>query len=790
MFASSMRLSRLSVSVSGAMLVLGATPGVANSASCVPTLSCVTEPLSNQRISNTHLIIIGTGGVLSDSTVNNGRIHLYDSGRSTGIRVEDRGLLQLFDNGVAQDSIVQNNGLMEIRESAKALRTTVEGGASLQLFDAALAENSTVKSKGQMDVQGTAKAIRSTVEADGQLVFHDMAVAEDSIVQNSGRLGVLNSAIALRTNVDGGNMQVEDTAVARDTRLNGGALWVKGSATAEDTHVNNGRMTVYESGQATRTTVNGGGVLSVRDNAQTHDTIVYQYGLIDSVAGTHVHRTTVSAGGTMVLGDGAAAIETTIHQGGELHLKGDAALSGNNQFDGVVRFAPPLDSFHTLTIDGPLSGNGSFLMNTDLTSRQGDLLKVLGSVSNSHTLVVADSGNAPADAQQGLMLVDGNGGDGDFKLHGQTVDAGAYRYELRQQGDDWYLANLNMPNVPNMPEVPDAPDAPDAPGTPATPATPNDIPKQKPTVPEAQTLSKGANAAVASHAASAALISAQMNATTAHFGELRSGKDKGGVWTRTYGVEQHVDTGTSRAFKQQINGLEIGADQALPLDYGTLYLGGLIGQGRADQDFGEASKGKIDSTTLGGYASYQDHSGLYVDGALKYSYLDNNINITSNLGDKVKASYRNHAVSADVQLGKHIELGQGWFAEPQAGLQLAHISGASYTAANGLSVEQDSMLSVQSRVGGTLGRDLQMPEGLALKPFAKATWVTEHAGDSLVKVSNAKLDSRLPGSRAEMAGGVMVTVADKHNVFAEAGYVKGNTIEQPWAATVGYRYNW
>jgi outer membrane autotransporter protein len=41
-----------------------------------------------------------------------------------------------------------------------------------------------------------------------------------------------------------------------------------------------------------------------------------------------------------------------------------------------------------------------------------------------------------------------------------------------------------------------------------------------------------------------------------------------------------------------------------------------------------------------------------------------------------------------------------------------------------------------------------------------------------------------------MAGGVMVKAADKHNVFAEAGYTKGNNIKQPWAATMGYRYNW
>jgi outer membrane autotransporter protein len=100
------------------------------------------------------------------------------------------------------------------------------------------------------------------------------------------------------------------------------------------------------------------------------------------------------------------------------------------------------------------------------------------------------------------------------------------------------------------------------------------------------------------------------------------------------------------------------------------------------------------------------------------------------------------------------------------------------------------MVSLQSRVGGAFGRNLQPGNGVAVKPYVKAAWITEHAGDSTVNVNGAKLDSRLPSSRAEVAGGVTVTAVEKHNFFAEAGYTKGNDIEQPWALTVGYRYNW
>ncbi|MNX48446.1 Pertactin autotransporter precursor [compost metagenome] len=711
MFALGVRFSR--ISMSGALLILGVTPGLAKADSC-DMITCLSSPLANVLVDDGSMLNVGTGGVLKDSAVTWGSINIRDSGQSIG--------------------------------------TTIQGSGS-QL---------------------------------GWLVVSDTGSADDSVV-NGGQMVVQDSATALSTTLNDGYLDVVHNAVVSDTRLNGGAMFLYMDGTAKNTAINNSQMNVYQRGYAQLTTVNSGGVLSVSDSASAIDTVVNQGGRMDSVAGTHVHFTTVNQGGLMVLGDRADASDTTINPGGVLQLKGDAILGGTNRVDGQVAFADPaISDFHTLMIKGPLSGNGQFLMNTDLASMSGDRLNVLGPISGSYTLVVADSGKAPSGTQQRLMLVDGNGGSGGFSLYGQTVDAGAYRYQLQQQGDDWYLTNLADVDRPDGEQDPQQPAKPVFPADPAEP----DTPAQPLRRPQAETLSKGANAAVASHAASAALISAQMNATTGHFGELRSGKDRGGLWTRGYGTEQHLDTGASRAFQQQVNGMEIGADKALPFVDGTLYVGGLIGQGRGRQDFGVASKGTIDSVTLGGYASYLDRSGLYVDGALKYSRLDNDIDITSNLGTPVKAHYKNHAVSADVQVGKHIDLGQDFFVEPQAGLQVARISEGSYTASNGLDVQQDSMISVQTRVGGLFGRDLALGNGLAVKPYAKATWITEHAGDSHVKVSGVKLDSQLPGSRAEVGGGVSVTAAQKHSFFAEVGFTKGSDMEQPWAATMGYRYSW
>lgn len=82
-------------------------------------------------------------------------------------------------------------------------------------------------------------------------------------------------------------------------------------------------------------------------------------------------------------------------------------------------------------------------MNTDIANQRDDLLIVQGAgmASGDHTLIVGDSGNEPTTSDGRLLLVDTNGGSAKFALYGGHVDAGAFRYTLRQQGDDWVLAS-------------------------------------------------------------------------------------------------------------------------------------------------------------------------------------------------------------------------------------------------------------------------------------------------------------------------------------------------------------
>ncbi|AZP69640.1 autotransporter outer membrane beta-barrel domain-containing protein [Pseudomonas poae] len=301
---------------------------------------------------------------------------------------------------------------------------------------------------------------------------------------------------------------------------------------------------------------------------------------------------------------------------------------------------------------------------------------------------------------------------------------------------------------------------------------------------------RGANAAIAAQTASATLWSAQMNALVKRLGELRMGKDEGGVWTRAISKRFDVSEHSSRAYTQDISGVEVGADKAFAVNAGKVYVGAMVGAARSDQDFGEGASGTTDSKMFGVYATYLNDNGIYVDSVLKYSRFDNDIKMPTNLGQSVKGSYTTNGVGADIEVGKHIKLGDGWFVEPQLELTATRTQGANYTASNGLKVNADDMDSLQSRVGSLFGRSLALSNGMKAQPYVKASYITEHAGSTKVSVNGNKLDAELPGNRVELGFGGVLQVSEKSKISLDAEYAKGNSIEQPWGVNLGYRYLW
>lgn len=488
-------------------------------------------------------------------------------------------------------------------------------------------------------------------------------------------------------------------------------------------------------------------------------------------------------------------------------------MTGNSnvgQLDtqGTVAFQPG-NGYKTLTVEGDLDGSGTFAMNTDIAERQGDQLVVQGTARGAHQLAIEDSGKQPAHLDA-LKIVDTNGGSASFDLKGGHVDAGAYRYNLTQSADDWYLAYHDLvptdpvvptepgePSDPTRPVDPVDPLDPTEPGEPADPTGPDDrvapIPPVTPALPEPrpQDLSKGANAALGMQSATSLLFNAEMDSLNQRLGDIRGEKGEGGVWVRGLGKRFEVDSGKSREFDQDIQGVQVGADKAIPLASGKLHVGGMVGASKADMDFGEGAKGEVDATSVGAYGTYLREDGWYVDGVAKLQNFDADVKMPNNLGRSVKGDYSGKGVGISVEAGKHIKLENDWFVEPQAQLSASRVDGPDYTSSDGMKVDGEAMDSLQGRIGARFGKFIPLDQGRSLQPFVKINQIHEFKGNADVKVNDVvKLDNALPGSRTEIGVGAQLNLGEKHKVYVEAEAAKGDEVEQPVGVNIGYRYDW
>ncbi|ANH97589.1 hypothetical protein A8L59_09285 [Pseudomonas koreensis] len=705
---------------------------------------------------------VNSGAVVYDESVGTGLQSIGANGTAYRTTVSGSGQQSVFLNGVSYDTLVE--GATQNIASGVSHGTVVNNGGTQLVGTNGIANDTVLNASQQTVTRSTAN--RTVINAGSVQTLDVMAIANDTQVGNNGVQNLINLAVANGSVIEAGGEQT----------LRQGLL---GGAVANDTQVQGGTQSVYDTGTANRSTVSNGGQINLYRGAQANSVVA-------------------EAGGTVnVMDNGVKTVDSLTLNGGRL------------------AFVPSTDgSFKTFTVNA-LSGSGSIVMNTDIASQHDDLLVVQGAglASGDHTLIVGDSGREPTSADGRLLLVDTNGGSAKFGLYGGHVDAGAFRYTLQQQGNDWVLASAGSipvdpvtpvdpgkpvdPVTPVDPGKPVDPVTPVDPGKPVDPVTPVDpvkpvdpVTPPRPVDPGPEHLSKGSNAAIAAHTAGAGLWSAQMNALVKRLGELRMGQDDGGIWTRAIGKRLDVSEHSSRAYRQDISGLELGADKAFALDSGKVYVGGMLGTARSDMDFGEGASGAIDSRMFGIYATYLNDNGIYVDSVLKYSRFDNDIKTPSNLGESVKASYNTNGIGADIEVGKRIALKDGWFVEPQVEITATRVQGASYTASNGLRVKSDDLDSLQSRVGSLFGRSLELSNGMKAQPYVKASYVTEHAGGSKVRVNGNAFDAELPGNRIELGFGGVLQVSEKSKISLDAEYAKGNDIEQPFGVTLGYRYLW
>lgn len=453
-------------------------------------------------------------------------------------------------------------------------------------------------------------------------------------------------------------------------------------------------------------------------------------------------------------------------------MTGDSTLSKLENTDSEVIFEQ--GGFHTLTLKA-LSGNGKFNLRTDLANQQSDQIVVEGNDEGNHGLIIRDSGNEPKAANGKVTLVKTYGqGTALFRLQDREyVDAGAYRYRLRKEGNNWVLSNQAAERSDGTSTTPStnintstgsntSTGATGTTSTMANPATPN----------HQQMLSEKTNALVSLRQAQLVHMEQELAGIHQRLGELK-GKDNQ-VWVRNlnsrskFSATNSGNNSQTSGFKQDYNGLQVGADRALSPNF---HLGGFVTLDQSYVDFkGNYASGKIKGKGFGIYATYYADNGIYWDNVARFSHLK-----TQSKGSD-KRSYQ--AYSLSTELGKQFNLADQWTITPNAQLAWTTISSKA---------DEERLSSIYTRLGLRAAKTIDLGEW-KLQPYSELNGIYAQ-NHSKVRVNQYQFDVAPSRSRLEMALGLNAQFG-QHRFGVEAKNTQGKHLDQPFSIQAVYRYQW
>lgn len=224
-----------------------------------------------------------------------------------------------------------------------------------------------------------------------------------------------------------------------------------------------------------------------------------------------------------------------------------------------------------------------------------------------------------------------------------------------------------------------------------------------------------------------------MDRLNKRMGEMRyvNGEEEQGLWVRL----RHDRIGQSGDFRSMNTMYEVGYDVKQPTDNGEHRIGMAIDYMRGSTTYDDImGKGETKRYGLWLYDTWLGEKGHYFDYVAKWGHLSNDFDITAKTtGEKINGDYSNNVFSVSAEYGKKNDMGNNWYFEPQAQLQLARVTGADYVTTQGSKVNVDGINSLIGRAGFRIGRD--MDENSTV--YLKADLLHEFMGDQTVTAADA-----------------------------------------------------
>jgi fibronectin-binding autotransporter adhesin len=360
----------------------------------------------------------------------------------------------------------------------------------------------------------------------------------------------------------------------------------------------------------------------------------------------------------------------------------------------------------------------------------GDTIAIAG--NSSGTTLITTTNLTPAVATGNditVITVGGTSAPGDFALAGGSLTAGAFDYDLEQQGSNFVLASaLNSTGATYL----------------AAPAVLNGF-NRLPTLEQR--------------------VGERQWAAGEH--------GRTGSWLRIHGDRMDANMSSGDSFSSNKYGLQAGIDLALEPGTEGQFVVGLTAQyGTLSSSIRNAlGSGTIAAEGLGFgvTATWYGNQGTYVDGQAQMNWLETDIasSAAGNLasGELVKTA----AVSLEV--GHRFELSDNRALVPQAQLTWGLVDGGSFTDTAGNSVDLGRNESLIGRLGLAYEFADTTSGGDQRKGYVIGNILHDFSSDHSVTVAGAPLSASTDQTWGEIGVGGSYQFNDgKSSVYGEAAY--------------------
>ncbi|PHX43899.1 hypothetical protein AO263_20395 [Pseudomonas sp. NZIPFR-PS5] len=452
------------------------------------------------------------------------------------------------------------------------------------------------------------------------------------------------------------------------------------------------------------------------------------------------------------------------------NMVSDSSVGELTMAGGTVNMRGGGQGFRTLNASS-LAGNGAFTMGTDLAGHLSDLVNVVGNADGAFVLRVQNTGVEPIQEDFAQKVV-------------HSVDVGTFVYRLEKRGNEWFLAQATTGGgePPVGPGEGDGGEPPVGPGEGDGGVLPVD--------PGKPIISPSARAVIGVFSAAPTVWYGETATLRSRMGELRNGRDQGGVWARTYGNRYRVSATDQVNYTQTQSGISFGVDTPVSEVDGQWLVGVMGGYSESTLDLQRGSDGRVQSYYLGLYSTWLSTSGYYVDALIKANRFQNKADVRMSDGEKSKGNYQNYGIGGSVEVGKHIKFAEDWFGEPFAQVSALWVQGEDYALDNGLEARSNKADSLVAKAGTHLGKNIPLNGGGFVQPYLKVAAAHEFARNNEVKVNRTTFSDDLSGNRGELGAGVALQLNNVLQLHADVDYSRGENIEQPWGMNVGLRYSW